>query len=155
MKCLGGFGGSLLNFGKYPPVLHIYWGDAKVWSNLLENSRELSQLARNTSLYRPLKPRNLCLLTSNGYNFIDVDQWEREPGNRTLSYLFVAYSSDHFDNDVDEDMEELHDIGMTAAREAGVDAFWVAGSCMRDPAELENDVSILDSELPCVQKYGS
>ncbi|KAI7774010.1 hypothetical protein LA080_009474 [Diaporthe eres] len=150
----GGFDSSLLNFGKYPPVPHTYWGDAKVWSNLLENSRELSQLARNTSLYRPLKPRNLCLLTSNGYNFIDVGQWERESGNsaRALSYLFVAYSSDHFDDGVDEDMKELHDIGMTAAREAGVAAFWVAASCMRDPAELENDVYRISDVLRGARK---
>lgn len=152
MKCLGGLGSNTLYFGKYPPVLHTYWGDAKVWSNHLENSRELSQLARNTSLYRPLKPRYLCQLTSDSFKFIDVDEWEREPGNsaRTLSYLFVAYSSEHFIYDpekrkteTDDDMEYLHKIGMAAAREAGVAAFWIASSCMRDKKEMENDVSTL------------
>lgn len=143
MKCLGRFGPVNLNDHKYPPVLHTYWGDAKVWRNLLENSRETAHHARNTSLYRRLRPRNLCLLTSDGWRPIEVAQWESEPGNlaRTLSYLFVAYSSEHFSHEVDEDMEDLHEIGMAAAREAHVDAFWVAGSCMQDEAELENDVS--------------
>lgn len=144
MKCLGGLGlySARMNDGKYPPVLHRYWGDAKVWSNLLENSQDCSQRARSRLIYRPLKPRHLCLLTSDGWTPIEVAQWENEPRNmsQTLTYLFVAYSSEQFDLEADEDMEYLHEIGMVAARKAGVSAFWVAGSCMREEKELENDV---------------
>lgn len=147
---------SQVYYGKYPPVLHTYWGDAKVWSNLLENSQEPSQLARRTALYRPLKPRNLCLLKGNAFEIIDVCQWEREPGNsaRTLSYLFVAYTSEHFDNLDNDDMTYLHNIGMAAARDAGADAFWVAGSCMQDEEELENDVSTFSSDFLYMNKFG-
>ncbi|KAG6355994.1 hypothetical protein INS49_015379 [Diaporthe citri] len=142
VKCFGGLYSSKLYYGKYPPVPHKYWGVARLWSNLLENPRELSQLAGSTSQYRSLKPRNLCLLTSDLWEPIDVAQWESEPANsaRTLSYVFVAYSSEHFYHDTNQDMIDLHEIGMFAARKAGVAAFWVAGSCMRDENEIENDV---------------
>lgn len=153
MQCLGGLAPGRLYDGKYPPVLHIYWGDAKVWSNLLENSRELSQLARNTTVYRWLKPRSLCLLTENSFKHIEVAQWESETGE-TLSYVFVAYSGEHFDHRVYQDMVDLHNIGMVAARSIGVDAFWVSGSCMRNEAELENDVSTIRSALSFVDRFG-
>lgn len=147
----------MLYNGKYPPVLHSYWGDAKVWSNVLENSQEISRIPHNTSPYRRLKPRNLCLLDSDGWIPIEVAQWESEPRNsvRSLSYLFVAYSSEQFNHTIDEDMQDLHEIGMAAAREAGVAAFWVASSCMRDEEELENDVSIVQSARPCSERPSS
>lgn len=76
--------------------------------------------------------------------------WESEPENegKKLRYLFVAYCSEHFSEDIDNDMEDLHEIGMAAAKKAGVDAFWVAASCMRDEEELENDVSTLHYVFP-------
>lgn len=166
MKCLGDLDSSSFYYGMYPPVLHRYWGDAKVWSNFLENtppivfdqlsqkSWELPRSHRNKSPYRPLSPQYLCLLTRDTWKHIKVAHWESEPENigRKISYLFVAYSSEHFSNDIYAEMEDLHKIGMAAARKAGVDAFWVGASCMRDEEELENDVSTLHYVCPCVQK---
>ena len=42
---------------------------------------------------------------------------------RTLEYLFVAYTTEQFDYDYHEDMEALHEIAEKAARNAGVPAY--------------------------------
>lgn len=79
----------------------MYHGDAKVWSNMLENRRDISALARNNQVYRLLKPRHLCFLNDPsspetlGVDVREVAGWELEHGEDTpLRYLFVAYSTE-------------------------------------------------------------
>jgi hypothetical protein len=55
-------------------------------------------------------------------------------------YIFIGYSTTQFDNKSNEDMNALHQMAERAAREAGVPAFWVAGSCMPEASEMEEDV---------------
>ena len=128
-----------------------YWfhGDAKVWSNHLENRVGTSLLARNNDVYRLLKPRHLCFLRNPGSDQMfgadarSVADWEATDGvssDASLSYLFVAYSTEHFSHDSEEDRDALHLIAETAARAAKILAYWVAVSCMRDKRELESDV---------------
>jgi hypothetical protein len=126
-----------------------YWGDAKAWSNRLESGNRTSFLARDNEVYRVLKPRHLCFLRDpyddelHGVDVRSVAEWEQTDGlGINLSYLFIAYSTAHFSHDSDEDKMALHYIAETAARAAKVPAYWVAVSCMRDPAELEADVSL-------------
>lgn len=139
-----------------------YYGTPKVWSNHLENrmGTSTSLLARNNDVYRLLKPRHLCFLRRpydeelHGVDVRAVADWEAEHQEeeedekegsssgdpRSLSYLFIAYSTEHFSHDSDADLNALHVIAETAARAAKVPAYWVAASCMRDPQELESDV---------------
>ncbi|KAJ6258195.1 hypothetical protein Dda_7114 [Drechslerella dactyloides] len=133
-------------YGRYAPVAYRYHGEAKVWNNQLENRRN-NTVARSYQEYRILKPRHLCFLREaqgdelHGVDIRTVEDWERTAGRgENLSYIFVAYSTEHFSHDVDADMEALHLIAETAARAAGAIAYWVAGSCMRDNAELVSDV---------------
>jgi hypothetical protein len=51
-------------------------------------------------------------------------------------YVFVAYTSEQFPNE--EYWGALPDIGVRAARDAGVEYYWVGCSCMDD---VEKDVS--------------
>ncbi|RYO94507.1 hypothetical protein DL764_007826 [Monosporascus ibericus] len=131
----------------YAPVPYLYHGDAKTWSNLLENRIGTSLLARNNDVYRLLKPRHLCFLREpyddelHGVDVRSVADWEATDGvDAPLNYLFIAYSTEHFSHDSQEDKDALHVIAETAARAAKVPAYWVAVSCMRDPDELESDV---------------
>jgi len=136
--------------GNYAPVLYKYYGDAKVWNNPLEQSRGKS-LPSAHHAYRTLKPRHLCFLRvpevaeCRGVDVLSVQDWEtREAGaGRTpsLRYLFVAYSTEHFSHASLSDLQALHMIAETAARQAGIPAYWVACSCMRNENELESDVS--------------
>jgi hypothetical protein len=131
----------------YAPVLYRYYGDAKVWSNLLENRKGLSLMARNNAIYRMLRPRYLCFLReafneeNKGVDVRSVAEWENSDGQDVnLSYLFVAYSTEHFSHSSQEDMMALHHIAETACRAAKLPAYWIACSCMRDENELESDV---------------
>ena len=133
-----------------------YWGDAKVWLNHLENRKGTTLLARNNEIYRMLKPRHLCFLRNpyddqlHGVDVRAVSEWEQTDGQDVnLSYLFIAYSTEHFSHTSDEDKVALHHIAETAARKAKVLAYWVAVSCMRNPAELEADVSHFHPPPPC------
>ena len=132
----------------YAPVLYTYHGDAKVWSNMLENRRDISALARNNQVYRLLKPRHLCFLDdpsspeSLGVDVREVAAWELEHGEDTpLRYLFVAYSTEHFSHGSEADLRALHKIAETAARAARVAAYWIACSCMQDEDQVESDAS--------------
>ncbi|KAH8887306.1 hypothetical protein GQ53DRAFT_873055 [Thozetella sp. PMI_491] len=140
------------NNGNYSPLPYHYWGDAKVWSNNLENKNGTGRggvtiLARNNSVYRVLKPRHLCFLREqfddelHGVDVRSVEEWEKTDGEgSTANYLFIAYSTEHFSHDSDEDKRALHHIAETAARAAKVPAYWVSVSCMQDPEQTESDV---------------
>jgi hypothetical protein len=133
----------------YAPVLYTYHGCPKVWSNVLENVKGSLPSARNNQIYRLLKPRHLCFLRNPqsedicGVDVRSVSDWEETDGQDTaLKYLFVAYSTNHFNHDSKEDMAALNFIAETACRAAKLPAFWIAGRCMREKGELESDVCI-------------
>lgn len=136
--------------GKYPPVPVNFRSNAKVWSNQLENVEQKLPQIRNTRVYRQLKPKSLCFLRNaddrvnpGGTDIRDVDDWVATDGkDRDLSYVAVAYSSTQFDHRDQEALLDLHRIAERAARDAGVVAYWVAASNMKDTNELQSDVSI-------------
>lgn len=134
-------------------------GNAKVWSNHLENRDESRQLAaRNTEVYQVLKPRHLCFLRNpndpnlHGIDIRPVEEWEQSEGRGVnLSYVFIAYFTGHFPNDDYDALMDLSRIAEKAARDAGAVAYWVGASNMKDEQELESDVSCthrLDLESP-------
>lgn len=142
----------------YAPVNCEYHGDAKVWSNMLENRKGLSRFARPSDVYRLLRPRSLCLLRDPsddgtrgplpGIDVVDVERHlAKNPGAAEddeeysrLSYIFVAYTQAHFSHDNPVQMMALHRIAESAARRAGVAGYWLSASCMRDETQGDNDV---------------
>jgi hypothetical protein len=136
--------------GWYAPVLYKYFGDAKAWSNPLEDRRGRSLPSENQA-YRTLKPRHLCFLRypesaqCQGVDVCSTQDWEaseiRAGRAPSLKYLFVAYSTDQFSHSNPADLEALHKIAEIAARQASIPAYWVACSCMQNQEELEADVS--------------
>lgn len=143
--------------GHFAPILFKYHGDAKVWNNPLEQVRGRS-LPSSSYTYRTLKPRHLCFLREPehgdclGVDIKTVQEWETAEANSgrasSLRYLFVAYSTEHFSHSSPSDLRALHKIAETAARNAGLPAYWVACSCMRNPEELESDVGCRPTVVP-------
>ncbi|KAH6646865.1 hypothetical protein BKA67DRAFT_663235 [Truncatella angustata] len=119
--------------GRYAPVPYKFHGHAKAWSNHLENRLHDVPLApRRPNEYHILKPRHLCFLRNpkeselRGLDIREVSAWEADEGpNENLSYLFVAYSADHFNHGSEEDMQALHSIAEFACRQARLPAYWV------------------------------
>ncbi|ORY61638.1 uncharacterized protein BCR38DRAFT_411492 [Pseudomassariella vexata] len=133
--------------GKYAPVPIEFNGNAKIWSNHLENRDESTLASRETEAYQVLKPRDLCFLRMpeerdlHGVEIRSVREWEETDGREVnLSYVFVAYFTEHFHSNNVDDMVALSTIAERAARNAGVVAYWVAASNMRDDNQLESDV---------------
>ena len=103
--------------------------------------------AANQITARLLRPKYLCFLKNpeddrlQGVIPMLLTTWQNQ--NRTdkvLSYLFVAYSTEHFSHSSQDDLEALHHIAERAARDAKLPAYWVACSCMPDENEREEDV---------------
>lgn len=72
------------------------------------------------------------------YILICVPRITQYKAERSLKYVFVAYTAEQFQST--EDLRALHHIGDAAARNAGAIAYWVGCSCMPDPAEMIHDV---------------
>ncbi|KAH7144513.1 hypothetical protein B0J13DRAFT_595923 [Dactylonectria estremocensis] len=120
----------------YAPVLYCFHGNAKVWSNMLENQTGRGLLARDNQVYRLLRPRYLCFLNEpfNGENCgTDIQ-------NSSLNCLFFAYSTQKFSHSSDEDLLALHEIAETACWAAKFPAYWIACSYMQDPSKMEADI---------------
>lgn len=66
-----------------------------------------------------------------------ITQYKSE---RNLTYVFIAYTAEQFQSS--EDLRVLHQIADAAARNAGVMAYWIGCSCMPDPDQLQEDVSL-------------
>lgn len=89
---------------------------------------------------RLLRPKYLCFLREQGEpaKVMHVEDWiTQSQSEDSLSYIFIAYTAEEFSTV--EDLRELHQIADTAARNAGVPAYWVGCSCMPD-TELTQDV---------------
>lgn len=115
---------------------------------------------------RRLKPRILCFLREGrGIDIREVEEWEKQHGyTRTPQYIVVAYTTAQFSHDCiddpgghytapqaldasSDDLEALSEIAEAAARRAGVDAYWVACSCMTDKKLLSNDLYTLSDVI--------
>ncbi|KAK9424360.1 hypothetical protein SUNI508_13683 [Seiridium unicorne] len=81
--------------GEYASVLIEYNGNAKVWSNHLENRLQ-------DRLHHVLKPRSLCFLgDQQGMDIRSVEDWENTDGKlKSLSYVFVAYSAEQLKHSI-------------------------------------------------------
>lgn len=138
--------------GQYAPVPIEFNGNAKVWSNRLENHHQSGTMPPESETYRVLEPRDLCFLSEpHGIRLRPVQDWKDNEGRgQSLSYIFVAYFTQHFDHDSVEDMLALSRMAEKAARDAGVAAYWIGASNMGEGAELETDVCIPQDFFCCL-----
>ncbi len=61
-------------------------------------------------------------------------QWDARDSREPFpEYVFVAYVQSQFPQ---EKLAELHRFAIQAARDAGVDYYWVAASCMPNPGDV-------------------
>jgi hypothetical protein len=95
---------------------------------------------------RLIRPRYLCFL--NDPNDLELRGWapklvdERTGGpnkDEVLSYIFVAYTAEQFRSN--DDFIALHRIAERAARDAGVQAYWIGCTCMPEREKIHDDVS--------------
>ena len=140
-------GGQIRNNGWYDPVPYKHWGYPKAARNFCENIRPKVRASRIMP-DRILRPRYLCFLehpddttTLRGVKTILLETWLAEHGADTeINYLFLSYTGLQFDKTSPEDMDALREIGETATRNAGLQAYWIDLDCMPDEKELEDDV---------------
>ncbi|KAH0562481.1 hypothetical protein GP486_002827 [Trichoglossum hirsutum] len=126
--------GQVRNHGFYDPFVYKDWGCPRIARNPFEG-RTLT-LTTSSVAERVLGPRYL--------NFLNADSgFATAPADKTrvgTAYVFVGYTAEQFNHDSIDEMTQLHVMAETAARAAGVPAFWIAASCMPNPRELEQDV---------------
>jgi hypothetical protein len=81
---------------------------------------------------RHLRPRYLCFLREDvGYDVVKVKNWIEEHGEEAnLEYTFVSFTRKHFETREGKGRNDLLQIAETAARQAGVPAFWLDCECM-------------------------
>jgi len=77
-----------------------------------------------------------------------MDRITQYKAERNLSYVFIAYTAEQFQNT--EDLIALHKIADAAARNAGVMAYWIGCSCMPEPDQMQEDVSNCHTRLNAV-----
>jgi len=135
------------NGGYYSPINYTFYGEAKVWSNRLENipsPHNTSAIGRTNEVYRAVKPRFLCFLNNpyspeqGGVVPMAVEEWERAHPDSVLEYVFLGYTGEQFRGN--DDLNALHYIGEIAAKQNGCIAFWCAISCMRVQEDIESEV---------------
>ncbi|KAJ5900162.1 hypothetical protein N7495_004906 [Penicillium taxi] len=144
--------GQILNSGNYDPFPYRYWGYCKVARNTIEGSR-LSSASRpslassatvSSNMNRILEPQTLCFdIGEEWAQTRSVESWKNDPSNKSLykkcpEYIFVAYTAAQFSNS-DDDKAAIHKIGLKAARDAKVPAYWLGSACM-DDNDVENEV---------------
>jgi len=139
----------------YAPFPYQYWGYPKVFRNIRENRQDFSGGKQLTDIVlsadavnphptqeRLLRPSQLCYLREGGKG-ICTAVGSSDPfrgGAPSTAYVFLAFSTKHFDERNKSDMEALQDIGEVAARRAGVKAFWCSAMCMLTREVLEQDM---------------
>ncbi|KAJ6041305.1 uncharacterized protein N7446_010805 [Penicillium canescens] len=140
-------GGEVRNDGNYEHFKYHYWGYAAISSNPREHppstaSLALSNQESNPISQRLLRPRYLCFLKDGRCAQPQkVSEWEAEHGKTSvLQYIFVAYTTEQFSHGDVKDLNALHYIAEAAARRAGVQAYWIACSCMPDEHEMSEDI---------------
>jgi hypothetical protein len=126
---------------------------------------------------RHLRPRFLCVISDklehpNGYELVEVDDWDRTRERGTNGgYIFVSYTRAQFQtynpfspnderkNDValcksltamfKPDLEELIAIGTAAAKEVNLRAFWIDMLCLGKEEAKQDSHRICDIARGC------
>jgi hypothetical protein len=145
IKILGSFNVDGVYGGRYAPFAYKFHGYAKAARNQIEDEK-LGGLTRRIEDKDPtearlLRPRYLCFLNNpEDRQLRGMERRRVAHTDKGLSYLFVAYSTEHFNHASTVDLNALSQIAERAARDAKLPAYWIACSCMPDANKLEEDV---------------
>lgn len=146
----------MVNGGCYDPFPYRFWGFCKVARNSVEQGINNSLTGRlqpssrgsiisNADNDRILEPEYLCFVTDEQYGRRrSVLEWKNDRANqhhhgKCPEYLFIAYTTEHFNHNSLADIKALHEIATKAARDAGLTAYWIGASCMQED-DIEDDV---------------
>ena len=158
--------GQVRNNGGYDPFPYRYWGYATHARNVKEqrpkriykgdnpeSDSEVDRTLTNPIAERPIEPSSLCFVESDGKPR-PVKDWKKDHPGETPTYVFISYTSEQFkipgtSKEAREATEEcqllLHDVGMRAARNANVPAYWVGCANLgRGPQMTQNVWQISD-----------
>ncbi|KAJ5523775.1 hypothetical protein N7494_010425 [Penicillium frequentans] len=145
--------GQIVNQGGYDPFPYRYWGYCKVSRNALErkvlkssHGASLNSAITSSSLNmdRILEPRTLCFDTGQDQaQTQQVEEWKKNPQNssphkKCPEYVFVAYTRSQFPDSL-ECQIAIHAIGLKAARDAKVPAYWLDVACI-NADDKDNDI---------------
>jgi hypothetical protein len=148
--------------GLYRPFPYKYYGYPKVARNALEEDATEQKLMHSGLEVQPvakrlLRPRYLCFLKEPhnpelcGWTPELVDERTGGPNkDEVLSYIFVAYTAEQFRTN--DDFIALHRIAERAARDAGVQAYWIGCTCMPEREKIHEDVSTRQGNLLCLDQ---
>ncbi|KAJ5930394.1 hypothetical protein N7466_005887 [Penicillium verhagenii] len=144
--------GQIVNQGGYDPFPYRYWGYCKVARNTLEDrvaksfygSSLTPAIATSLKTNRILEPPTLCFdIGEDRSQTLSVEEWKKNPkyknpDKNTAKYVFVAYTRSQFPGSESEE-EAIRTIGLKAARDAGVPAYWLDFECI-DQVDKESGV---------------
>lgn len=88
-------------------------------------------LAINERIHGPRKLfvlRNSESLELEGHDLISISDWSLYRRRNLTNYIFVGYTANQFQTE--SDFRQLCATAERAARKAGVQAFWIASSCL-------------------------
>ncbi|MCJ1249069.1 hypothetical protein MMC30_006291 [Trapelia coarctata] len=112
-------------------------------AELLDVSQQrVSSLPSSRQIEKTLEPQFLCFLNKNGFaDLLELSVWRKRMGcqpDTRVEYVVVSFTTQQFN---ERNRPYLHQVGVHAARAAGVNAYWVSTSCLgRDKKERENNV---------------
>ncbi|KAJ5611557.1 hypothetical protein N7528_008662 [Penicillium herquei] len=154
--------GEIVNDGNYDPFPYRYWGYCRIVRNSFERNRSImlptpldGTPVPFSNIDRLLEPRALLFDTGREKaKLLMADEWKdwskqkkkfrigldnvkEKLGSiqKCPEYVVVAYIGTQFPED--EDLDALETIGLIAAREAEVPAYWISLSCTPDSESPE------------------
>ncbi|KAL6715326.1 hypothetical protein ACLMJK_007592 [Lecanora helva] len=120
-----------LNSGRYEPLPYKDWQHAYDSRNTAENPPDRQSRHENTDIdqfpigkiERLIEPPILYDVETK--QKINVSEWRKKHGKEAqLRYVFVSFTGQHFITDGDK--YYLHLVGQNAARESGIEAYWLS-----------------------------
>lgn len=136
--------GTPSNFGKYDAFLYKDWRYPLEARNKSENKHDPNFKNQQTEkqpvrglIKRLVEPKYLCFIRADDTVEVSkVSDWPGKNGQNTpTSYVFVSFTSKHFNSTPDK--RYLRDVEKHAAKAIGVNAYWISTSCLRDPKEKD------------------
>ncbi|KAF4618367.1 hypothetical protein G7Y89_g14936 [Cudoniella acicularis] len=152
--------GDVINDGGFDAFVYRYWGICKITRNAVEtNNKTLTEISQSeddetdeTKMpnNRILEPRKLCFLTGRTAPLLDPDnpgleaemglpmlvsEWKAQNqdihNGKCPDYVFIAYTTEHFNHSDTHAIRVLHALAARATREVGLEAYWIGVSCMQ------------------------
>ena len=137
------------NFGRYDPFLYKDWRYPLDARNKAENKGkedvrgDIPWASTETATMigkrqRLVEPDYLCFVSPDEkVQLAKVSDWTKDNGRMTTTdYVFISFTGKHYPPN-NNNRNYLKHVGIAAAREAGVSAYWISQSCLFDIHESD------------------